>query len=214
MNYYSVYLNLQGRRCVVIGGGAVAEGKIKGLLEAEAAVTLVSPRLTPGLKTLVDEGQIAHLRRSYQTGDLAGAFLVISVANDGRVKEQVWQEAIARGILINSVDDAPHCTFIAPAILRRGNLTIAISTGGRAPALAVRLRDKLACLIGDEYARFLELAGALRGRLLAHYPDFEQRRALWYQLVDSEVLDLLRQDNEAAARRRIGEILNVAADEF
>lgn len=213
MKYYPVYLNLRGRRCVVIGGGSVAEGKARSLLEAEAQVVVVSPRLTPALKRLAGENRLTHVPRGYRSGDLAGAFLAISAANDRAVNEQVWQEAVEREILINVVDDPPHCTFIAPSIVRRGDLTIAISTGGRAPALAARLRQQLERSIGYEYARFLELVGAMRTPFAARYPDFEQRRALWYQLVDSDVFDLLRQGNEPGARRRIAEIMSIAPAE-
>lgn len=216
--YYPVYLDLRGRHCVVIGGGSVAEGKVKGLLEAGAHVTVISPQLTPNLRQAADEGHIVHVARRYQAGDLAGAFLAISATNERTVNEQVWQEAVESNItsaglsagLVNIVDDPPHCTFIAPSIVRRGDLAIAISTGGKAPALAVRLRQQLERTIGHEHARFLELAGILRAPIAARYPDFKQRKTLWYQLVDSDVLDLLRQGDEAAARRRVAEITRIA----
>ena len=218
MRYYPIYLDLRGRPCVVIGGGPVAEGKVKGLLEAGAHVTVISPQLTPQLRKMADEGHIVHVARRYQAGDLTEAFLAISATNDRAVNEQVWQEGVESNVtsaglsasLVNIVDDPPHCTFIAPSIVRRGDLVIAISTGGKAPALAVRLRQQLERTIGHEYARFLELAGMLRAPIAARYPDFEQRKALWYQLVDSDVLDLLRQGDEAAARRRVVEITRVA----
>jgi siroheme synthase-like protein len=148
--------------------------------------------------------------RGYRHGDLIGAFLAISATNDRMTNEQVWQEARERSILINVVDDPAHCNFIAPATVRRGELTIAISTGGNAPALAVRLREQLEQSLGNEYARFLELAGTVRAPLAARYPDFAQRKALWYQLVDSDVLDLLRRGEELAAHRRMAEIMGVA----
>jgi siroheme synthase-like protein len=210
MNYYPIFLNLQGRRCVVIGGGAIAEGKVRGLLEAEAAVIVVTPTLTPGLQAWVDEGRVGHLRRAYQPGDLAGAFLVISAADDHAVNARVWEEANARHLPVNVVDDTPHCSFIAPSILRRGDLTVAISTGGKAPALAVRLREQLEHVVGDEHARFLELAGTLREPLAARHPGFETRKALWYQLVDSDVLELLRRGDEALARQRMSDIMGVS----
>lgn len=210
MNYYPVFLNLQGRRCVVIGGGMMAEGKVRGLLGAAAAVIVISPELTPCLRAWVDEGRIGHLTRTYQPGDLAGAFLAISATDDHDVNVRVWEEASARNLPVNVVDDTPHCNFIAPSILRRGDLTVAISTSGKAPALAVRLREQLEHLVGDEYARFLELAGTLRGPLAERYPSFEQRKALWYRLVDSDVLVLLKHGDDAAARRRMTEIMGVA----
>ncbi len=114
---------------------------------------------------------------------------------------------------MNVVDYSLHCNFIAPSIVRRGDLTIAISTGGKAPALAFRLRQQLEHTVGHEYARFLELAETVRASLAARHPDFEQRKALWYQLVDSDVLDLLRQGADATAYRRITEIMGVATTE-
>ncbi|HLF25045.1 MAG TPA: bifunctional precorrin-2 dehydrogenase/sirohydrochlorin ferrochelatase [Anaerolineae bacterium] len=214
MRYYPIYLNLQDRPCSVIGGGRIAGGKVRGLLEAEAVVTVISPELTADLKALTDERKIAHIARAYQPGDLAGATLVISATDDRAVNEQVWIEARARDIPINVVDDPPHCTFIAPSIVRRGDLAIAISTGGKAPALAVRLREQLEQSIGAEHARFLELAGQLREPLAARYPDFEQRKAVWYRLVDADVLDLLRRGEEDTARKRITEITGIALRDF
>jgi siroheme synthase-like protein len=209
-HYHPIFLNLQDRLCVVIGGGRIAEGKVAGLLAAEAQVTVIAPLLTPRLRVWVKEKQLAHIARNYQIGDLANAFLAISATDDRQVNERVWQEATTRNILINVVDDTPHCNFIAPSILRRGDLAVAISTSGKAPALAVRLREQIEELIGDEHARFLQLAGQIREPLAARIPSFPQRKALWYQLVDSDILDLLRLGDESAARQRIADIMGVA----
>src|SRR5436190_19296165 len=132
--YYPIFLNLAERRCVVIGGGSVAEGKVLSLLESEAYVTVISPELTAELKKLATEEKILHLERDYQPGDVRGAFLAISATDDRAVNAQVWQEAEEAGILFNAVDDAAHCNFIAGSIVRQGALTIAISTSGSAPA--------------------------------------------------------------------------------
>ncbi|MFN8473532.1 MAG: bifunctional precorrin-2 dehydrogenase/sirohydrochlorin ferrochelatase [Anaerolineae bacterium] len=209
MQYYPVYLNLVGRRAVVIGGGHIAEGKVENLLAAEACVFVVAPRLTKRLQRLRDEIRISHIAREYQVGDLEGAFIAISATDDRDTNARVWQEAMEHNVLMNVVDDTPHCNFIAPSILRRGDLTVAISTSGKAPAVAVRLREQLETMIGPEYAQFLTLAGAARAPLLARTPDFEERKALWYRLVDSDVFDLLRRGDEAGARARIAEILGV-----
>lgn len=210
MNYYPVLFNLQGRRCVVIGGGRIAEGKVDGLLEAEAVVQVISPDLTTKLQRLADESRLEYTNRNYQSGDLAGAFIVISATDDRAVNDDVWQEAVSLNIPVNVVDDTPHCNFIAPSILRKGDLVVAVSTSGKAPALAVRLREQFESLVGDEHARFLEIAGRLREPLAARHPDFETRKALWYRLVDSDVINLLQQGNEAAAHDRIVEIMGVA----
>ncbi len=209
MNYYPIYLNLQGQRCIVIGGGPVAEGKVHGLLQAEAVVTLIAPTITEGLQALVRAQLVTYYAREYQPGDLADAFLAIGATDDRAINEQVWQEAQDRHILVNVVDDTPHCNFIAPALLRRGDLTVAISTGGKAPALAVRLREEFERTLGQEYARFLQLASELREPLAARHTDFAQRKAIWYQLVDADILALLRQRDEAAARQRITEITGI-----
>jgi precorrin-2 dehydrogenase / sirohydrochlorin ferrochelatase len=207
MSYYPVLLALAGRRCLVIGGGSIAEGKVAGLLEAEATITVVAPALSPALRELAVAGRIAHVPREYQPGDLDGAFLAIAAADDRAVNGLVWQEATQRNVLLNAVDDVPHCSFIAPAIVRRGDLIVSISTSGVAPALAVRLKEKLERELGPEYERFLLLARGWRARLAAGIHGFEQRKARWYELVDSNVLSLLRGGDEAAVQARAADII-------
>jgi len=205
--YYPVYVQLHEQPCVVIGGGKIAEGKVEGLLAADARVIVISPNLTPRLHNLAKQGKIEYISRTYQPGDLTGAFLVISATDQTEINQQVWEEASTNHQLINVVDDTPHCNFIAPAILRKGDLTIAISTAGKAPALAVRLKEQFQKEIGPEYERFLELAGHLREPLARHIPDFETRKSLWYELVDSEILDLLARGDEIAAIQKISEVV-------
>lgn len=208
--YYPVFLDLRGRPCVVVGGGAMAEEKARGLCAAGAAVTVVTALAGPGIEALAAAGELRLRRRAYRFGDLAGAFLAIAALDDAAEREAVWREASRLGIPVNCVDDAPRCSWIAGAVVRRGDLTVAISTGGKAPALAVRLRQWLARQLGDEHARFLELAGAVRTALAARCPDLERRRELWYRLVDSDAIDRLRRGDEPAARERFVEILGVA----
>jgi siroheme synthase-like protein len=205
--YYPIYLQLKDQPCVVVGGGKIAEGKVAGLLAAGAKVNIVSPDLTAQLQALARRQEITHLARPYQPGDLAGAFLVVCATDEAEVNHQVWQEASTRGQLVNVVDDTPYCNFIAPAILRNGDLTIAISTAGKAPALAVRLKERLQRELGPEYGRFLEIAGQLREPLAQRFPDFETRKALWYELVDSGALDLLARGEDAAALEVISGIV-------
>lgn len=208
--YYPVYIQLREQPCVVIGGGKIAEGKVEGLLAAQANVTVISPDLTPRLRELVSEREITYIPRTYQPGDLTGAFMVICATDQHEINHQVWQEAAANRQLVNVVDDTPRCNFIAPSILRQGDLTIAISTSGKAPALAVRLKERLQRELGPEYERFLELAGELREPLARHIPDFETRKALWYELVDSDILDVLAQGDEARAREIISRVVGFA----
>ncbi|MBI2333157.1 MAG: bifunctional precorrin-2 dehydrogenase/sirohydrochlorin ferrochelatase [Chloroflexi bacterium] len=203
--YYPVYLELRDQPCIVVGGGKIAEGKVEGLLAVEAQVKIISPELTPHLQSLADENKIAYISRAYQAGDLTGAFMVICATDQPEINHQVWQEASANHQLVNVVDDTPRCNFIAPSILRNGDLTIAISTSGKAPALAVRLKERLQKELGHEYADFLELAGHLREPLARTIPDFATRKKLWYEIVDSGILDVLAEGDEEQAIEIISE---------
>jgi uroporphyrin-III C-methyltransferase/precorrin-2 dehydrogenase/sirohydrochlorin ferrochelatase len=207
--YYPVLLDLRGRRSVVAGGGPIAEGKVVPLVDGGAAVTVVAPDLTPGLAALAREGRFTHVARPYAPGDLDDAYLAIAATDDAEVNHAVHAEAEAKGVLINVVDDPPYCGFILPSILRRGDLVVAVSTSGNAPALAVRVRERLERELGDEYARFLALAGSIRTPLAERYPDFQIRKRLWYRLVDSDVLALLRSGDEVRARQRIADVMGV-----
>lgn len=209
MHYYPVFLNLSHRRVVVIGGNTLAHEKVEQLIKANADAIVISRELIPPLGELVNAHPLTHLARDYREGDLENAFLAISTLDDTETNARVFQEANARNIPLNVVDDPLHCSFIAPSILRRGDLTIAISTSGKAPAVAVRLRQQLEQQIGDEYARFLEIAGTLRAPLAQKFPDLETRKKLWYDVVDSDVFELLRSGDESAARERIAEIMSV-----
>lgn len=205
---YPVTLELAGRQVVVVGGDALAEEKVGGLLAAGASVTVVAATVTPGLAELAAAGRLRRIARAYEWGDLAGAFLAILVERAEGV-ELAWQESRQCGVLVNTVDDVPHCDFLAPAVVRRGDLTIAIATAGKAPALAARLRQRLEREVGEEHARFLELAGRVRAPLARHLPALAARRERWYRLVDSDVLELLRAGDEETALRRFVDILGV-----
>ena len=141
--FYPVFLNLTGRRCVIIGGGQIAEGKISKLLDSGAKIIVISPDATQGIRGFAERGQIELDLRKYQEGDLQGAFLAIAATNDRVVNQEIFEEAEKQGILLNAVDDMPRCTFIAPSIVERGPVTVAISTGGASPALARKLREKM-----------------------------------------------------------------------
>jgi len=208
MKVYPIFLvGLADRRCVVIGGGEEAQRKVEGLLECEAAVIVISVAITQQLSAWNAQGRITWIKRDYRPGDLHDAFMVIATGTQRNTSDRIWQEATAEGALINVVDDVPHCNFIAGAVARQGPLTIAISTSGCAPALAVRLRERFEREFGPEYKVLLELLAGLREPLAARYPDFEERRERWYALVDSDVLNLLRQDKPDLARQRIAQIV-------
>lgn len=213
MRYYPIHLDLRGRLVAVIGGGAVAQEKVEGLLAAGARVKVIAPRLTLELARLAAEGAVEHVARSFRDGDLEGAFLAVGERLGAAIDGAVWREAEARGIPCNVQDDLPHCSFIAASVVRRGDLTVTISTSGKAPALAVRLRQQLERQLGAHYARFLEIAGRLRAPLAERLPDSAARRELWYRLVDSDVLELLGRGDDAGARERVAEITGVALAE-
>ena len=210
MTFYPVFLNLRGRRAVVIGGGAVAEQKVLGLLGAGAHVTVVSPETTRRLADLAAAGGIELRRRPYRSGDLAGAWLAIAGTDDRGANARVWAEAEREGVLLNAVDDLDHCSFIAPAIHREGDITVAISTSGKSPALAARLRHRVARLVGPAEARLCDVLGALRPEVAARVPDARARTALWYRIVDSDVIEFVRRGDMEGARERIDELVSEA----
>ncbi|MGD1993367.1 MAG: bifunctional precorrin-2 dehydrogenase/sirohydrochlorin ferrochelatase [Anaerolineae bacterium] len=207
MKTYPIALvHLDRQRCVIVGGGAVAARKVGGLRAAGAQVTVISPRLCPAMEEHAAMGSVEVLRRGYRPGDLEGAFVAIAATDDEQVNQQVWEEAQAGNILVNVVDDPDHCTFIAPAVVRRGPLTLAISTGGASPALSRHLRQQLEGTFGPEYATYVTLLGEIRQRSHGSVPA-KRRRALWDHLLASDVLDLVLAGDEVAARRRAEEIL-------
>ena len=206
--FYPVFLDLRGRRAVVIGGGAVAEQKVHGLVGAGAHVTVVSTDVTPALGALARRNAIEHKRRPYRRSDLKGAWLAIAATDDHGTNGAVWAEAEQLGVPVNAVDDLEHCSFIAPAVHREGDITVAVSTAGKSPALAVRLRQRIARLVGRAEARLCELLGELRPGLAERVPDTRARTALWYSIVDSDVIDFVRRGDVEGARRRIDELVS------
>ena len=206
--FYPVFLDLHGRRAVVIGGGAVAEQKVHGLVGAGAHVTVVSTDVTSALGALARRNAIEHKRRPYRRGDLKGAWLAIAATDDRGTNGAVWAEAEQLGVPLNAVDDLEHCSFIAPAVHREGDITVAVSTAGKSPALAVRLRQRIARLVGRAEARLCELLGELRPGLAERVPDTPARTALWYRIVDSDVIDFVRRGDVEGARRRIDELVS------
>ena len=165
MAYIPIFLDVTGRECVVVGGGEVAARKVESLLEAGARVTVVSPRLSPTLESLAANGSMTHIARDYQRGDIRGCVLVYAATDDPKLHRELAAEARALGIPVNVVDVPELCTFIAPAVVKRGALQIAISTSGASPAFAARLRRELEDRFGTEYARTLEVLRAARRRL-------------------------------------------------
>ena len=162
MGYYPVFLEMKDRRCVVIGGGAVAERKVVGLVEVGANVTVISPEITDGLRDLLTQGAIRHVAREYQTGDLAGYDLVFVATDNSEINAAVSGEARSLRIWVNSADDPDHCDFILPGVIRRGDLAVAVSTGGVSPALTRAIREELDEYFTTDYASFVRIVGEVR----------------------------------------------------
>ena len=203
---YPVLLELAGRRAVVIGELAVEAGKVEGLLAAGAEVTVVAKGPEAALARLDDDpGVVVHRRGYGGPADLAGAVLCVAHAPEPRVRAAVAADARAAGVLVNVMDDVPNCDFAAPAIVRRGDLVVAVGTGGRAPALASRLRAELGERFGPEWTELVDLVGRVRTATLPHLPDLEDRSRRWRAALDLEELEGLVRAGRgelAAARLR------------
>lgn len=163
--YYPISLNIEGRKCVVVGGGLVALRKVKVLLEHGAKVYVISPDLCPEIIQLSDSGAVDVIHRDYIRGDLEGAVIAIAATDDSKTNEEVSEEARVNGVLVNVVDDQQHSDFIIPSYLRRGDITIAVSTGGKSPALARKIRAMLEKDFGAEYASLAPLVNKVRTEL-------------------------------------------------
>lgn len=207
MEMFPIYLRrLDERKTVLIGGDEEAEGKALQLLERNAMLTVISPGLTEKMQQWADEERFEWIPRMYREGDLEGAFMAIVAEYDGNTNERVYQEAVARDILVNVMDDLPHANFAFGSIVKRGPLTISISTSGAAPALSVRLRQRFEEEFGPEYGEFLEFMQKLRKPMAEYHQKFETRRNLWYEIIDSEVLSLFRQGRKEEAYAKTAEI--------
>ena len=202
MAYYPVCLDMTERRCLVVGGGPVAERKVAGLLEAGARLTVVSPSTTDRLRDWARAARIRLRLREYAAGDLAGHSLVFVATDDGRVNADVARDARAAGVLVNAADDPAHCDFILPAVLRRGELTVAVSTGGASPALARTVRDELdAYLDREDYTALARVAADARRTLRDRGTRAPWER--WRVALGGEVRELVRADRLDAARERL-----------
>ncbi len=208
MNVYPIYLSrLHEKKTVLIGGNHEAERKAGELLQRNAKITVINPQLSEKLLRWVNDGIIDWIPRRYREGDLEGAFLVIAAESINDENLRIYREAEDLGILVNVMDDIPHANFSFGSMVKRGPLTISISTSGAAPTLAVRLRERFEKEFGNEYEIFLTLMQKLRDPMRRQISDFDQRKSLWYQIVDSDVIDLLRNGKEDPALEKIREIV-------
>lgn len=192
MPYYPIFLDLNDQPCLVIGGGFIAERKVESLLNAQGHVNLISPTLTSQLQTWVSEQRITVQQRPYQLGDMQGFALVFAATSDEALHRQIADEAKAAGIFLNVVDRPALCSFIVPAIVSQGDLSIAISTNGTSPAMAKKIRQELAAQFGPEYDLALQLLARVRERISQEQVSSEDRQRRFTALVNSPLLDYLR----------------------
>lgn len=189
MKYYPIGLHIEGRRCLVVGGGKVAERKARGLIECGALVTVVSPELTPGLTSLASDGVIHWQPRGYDADAAAGFFLVMAATDDPQVQDQVQSDAQRGQVLLNVADVPEKCNFILPALVRRGGLTVAISTSGKSPALAKKLRQEIEEWLGPEYETVVEALGMIRPHILAWGRPQAENEKIFQGLLDLGIVE-------------------------
>ena len=192
MSLFPMFVKLQGRTVVVVGAGVIAEGKIPGLLAAEAQVRVIAPVATPQIAAWAHDGKLEWIRREFSAGDLDRASLAIAATSAIGVNNSVFQESEFRGIFCNAVDDIDNCHFYYGAVVQRGDLQLAISTNGKSPALAQRIRKELEQTYGEEYAVWLEKLGTARNVLRAKATGIERIKAVLHRLASKEMFERFR----------------------
>jgi precorrin-2 dehydrogenase/sirohydrochlorin ferrochelatase len=207
MKYYPMYVDLKNKKCIIIGGGEVAERKVESLLECRADVTVISPQLTERLQRLALARAIKYLRRNYRRGDLEGAFLVVSATNNSDLNAIVCYEAHQKNILVNIVDDPKKCSFIVPSVVERGDLLISISTSGSCPALAKKIRRELEKKYGEEYVDYLKLLQEARDMIKQKYESAEERRLSLNRVLDLDILPLLKEGKKDLVVKKVRECI-------
>lgn len=205
MGYYPVLLDLAGRRCVMVGGGLIAQRRVEGLLAAGAHVIVISPQLSRALAALAAEGRIEHEPRGYRDGDLAAADLAFVATDAGEVNAAVAREARERSVWVNAADDPARCTFILPALVRRGELTVAVATGGSSPALARAIREELEAYLTEDYSTLASIAAEARRELRAAGRPVTAQA--WRRALGPEVRRLIVEHGRDDAKHRMLELL-------
>ena len=201
---YPISLELSGRRALVVGERAVEEGKVEGLLAAGAGVTVVARSPAARLDRLERDAWVTVARRGFRPEDLDGVAVCVASSDDRELGAAIAGEARARGVLVNVMDQVEHCDFAAPAVVRRGDLVIAVSTGGRSPAAASKLRAELEDRFGPEWSDVLEVVGDIRAQTLSLLPDVAERARRWRRALDlDEVVALVRAGRGGDARARL-----------
>lgn len=205
---FPVYLDLRDRPCLVVGGGNVAYRKVCGLYECGARITVVAPQAEEGIGKLARDGQITWKERNFLASDVEGMILVICATDREALNKEIAGLCKRKGIQVNVVDDPPLCSFFVPSVLRRGSLTLAISTEGKSPLFARKLREQMEEMLSPEYGEFVELLGQAREKVKRAYPDdINQRRKAFEALVNSDILELLLSGQKERAKERVDECI-------
>lgn len=199
--YYPVFLYLAGKRCTVIGGGRVAERKCAELIRCGANVKVISPEITTRLRAYKKKRLITHIQRTYKSSDIRSSHLVIVATDSETVNRKVASDALSRSILLNVVDNPSLCGFIMPSVIRRGPLTISISTSGVSPAMAKTIRKELEEIYGTEFPKYLGLLRDIRSRALKEIKDINKRNGLFSKLSSRKMLQRLRKEGFSAAKK-------------
>jgi precorrin-2 dehydrogenase len=208
--YYPIFLKLKGKKTVVVGGGIVAQRKIEALLEHGAEVHVISRDLTPELDREVNAGRVKHVGEEFSESHLDGAFMVIAATDDTDLNRRVSRAAQKRGLLINAVDQPDDCNFIVPSSLKRGDLRIAVSTSGKSPAMARKVREELEKHFGDEYESFLNLMGRMRREILARGLSQKENSRIFRELIDSSILEAIGRGAWEEAASALSDIIKNA----
>jgi precorrin-2 dehydrogenase/sirohydrochlorin ferrochelatase len=199
--YYPVFLDIAGKKCIIVGGGKVAERKCLPILAAGARVTIISPKITSVLEKQREKGMLRHIGRNYRTGDIRSAFVVIVATDSEEINRKVVSDARAEGVLLNVVDNPSLCNFIVPSVLRRGALTIAVSTGGVSPAMARTIRKRLEGLYGTDFSKYLSFLKDIRIEVMEEIQDKRRRGLLLKELASDGILQVLMQNGFQTARK-------------
>jgi len=205
---YPIYLSLAGKKCLIIGGGLVAERKAASLLEYGAQIKVISPRVEKTIAEWANDDLLIWTARVFAVDDLEGSFMVFIATDDNSLNQEIAWLCRQRGILVNAVDDPPNCDFFVPSVLRRDSLAVAISTEGKSPLFAARLRRELEAIITEEHGKFVNILGQIREEVKNSSLDINQRKQILEQIINSDILALLLAGCDEEAEERINQCMS------
>jgi precorrin-2 dehydrogenase/sirohydrochlorin ferrochelatase len=205
--FYPAFIDLENRDVLVVGGGIVAERKVETLLETGARITVVSPQITEQLQNYAHSNRLTIRQRDFTPSDVDGVTLIISATDDPTTQSEVASIAASKNILVNTVDKPELCSFIVPAILRRGDITIAISTSGKSPSLAAELRSRLDRILSDDIARTARVLGAVRQEVHQQFADSDERKRVFDSIIGSGIIEWIAGYDDAAALERVRQMI-------